>query len=344
LFEALYTLAPEALPEDLDTDPEGQDALSGLHAKLFLMDDGHKARLWTGSANATNAAFPDPKKKEDKDKGNVEFLVELSGTRRHFGIDEIMSKRIGTASFSDLLELFTPPDQTPEVDKDLKSIEDELDSARRLFACRVLRAVVSPGKVDGGYSTQLIAGAPLTGLAGITVNCWPVTFQEHLAISCSLLSEELVVFGGMTLDAITAFFAFELVIERSGKKAKSRFVVKADLEGVPETRFSSLLRSLLNNRNKVLQMLLMLLADTDAPASYGGIHPCQFGADDASNGSAAIPLLESILRAIDRDPEKIDRINALVCDLMASDEGSELLPEGFNDIWPTIWTARGELK
>ena len=213
-----------------------------------------------------------------------------------------------------------------------------------MFACRVLRAVVSPGKVDGGYCTQLFVGAPLTELAGITVNCWPVTFHEHLSISCSLLSEELVVFGGMTLDAITAFFAFELVLERSGKKAKNRFVVKADLEGVPEGRFSSLLRSLLNNRNKVLQMLLMLLADQDAPASQGGIHPGQLGADDASNGSAAIPLLESILRALDRDPGKIDRINALVSDLMVTDEGTELLPEGFNDIWPAIWAARGELK
>ncbi|MBV5330452.1 MAG: phospholipase D family protein [Chlorobium sp.] len=344
LFETIYTLAPEALPEDLDTDLEGQDALSGLHAKLFLMDDGHKARLWTGSANATNAAFPDSKKNEDKDKGNIEFLVELSGSRKQFGIDHIMSKRVGAISFSDLLEPFTPPDQPPEVDKEQKNIEDELDNARRLFACRVLRAVVSPGKGVGSYSTQLFTGPPLTGLAGIIVNCWPVTFQEHLAISCSLQSEELVVFSGMTLDAITAFFAFELVLERSGKKAKSRFVVKADLEGVPEGRFSFLLRSLLNNRNKVLQMLLMLLADQDAPVFHDGIHPGKLGANDISNGSAAIPLLESILWALDRDPEKIDRINALVCDLMATEEGTELLPKGFNDIWPAIWAARGDLK
>ncbi|BCG47912.1 hypothetical protein GEOBRER4_n2762 [Citrifermentans bremense] len=343
-FESLYTLAPDALPQDLDTDQEGKDALSGLHAKLFLMDDGYKARLWTGSANATNAAFPDPAKREDREKGNVEFMVELTGPRRVFGIEQLMSKKAGTTSFSDLLEPFTPPDHPPEVDRDLKSIENDLDTARRLFACRVLRAVVSAGPVDGSYSTRLVASTPLTALNGINAICWPVTFPEHLATGCSMQAGELAVFGGMTLDAITAFFAFELVLERAGKKAKTRFVVKADLEGVPETRFSSLLRSLLNNKNKVLQMLLMLLADQDAPASQGGIHPGQLDVDGASSGAAAIPLLESLLGALDRDPAKLGRINDLVADLMATDEGAELLPDGFNDIWPAIWAARGELQ
>jgi hypothetical protein len=31
--------------------------LSGMHAKLFVSEYHHMARLWTGSANATNAAF-----------------------------------------------------------------------------------------------------------------------------------------------------------------------------------------------------------------------------------------------------------------------------------------------
>jgi hypothetical protein len=343
-FEALYTLAPEALPEDLDKESEELGTLSGLHAKLFLMDDGYKARLWTGSANATNAAFPDPKKKEDRDKGNIEFLVELTGPKSKFGIDQLLSKRTGTTSFVDMLEQFLPPDQAPEVDKIQKQLEDELDGVRRLFACRVLRAVISPGEAAGSFSTQLLSAEPLTGLAGLAVNCWPVTFQEHLAQSCSVSSGELAKFGGMTLDAITAFFAFELVLERSGKKARSRFVVKADLEGVPDGRFSCLLRSLLKNRSQVLQMLLMLLADQEVSSSFGGINPGTPGDLGSSNGSAAIPLLESILRALDRDPEKIDRINALVNDLMATDEDGKLLPEGFNDIWPAIWAARGGLK
>ena len=345
LFNALYTLSPEALPEEMETESDEQSELSGLHAKLFLMDDGHKARLWTGSANATNAAFPDPQKKEDRDKGNIEFLVELVGPRSKFGIDQLLHKEKGSTTFSDMLEPFIAPDEVPEVDAVQKSLEHELDNARRLLACCVLRAVVSADDVEGCYSIQLISSEPLIGADDIVLRCWPVTFQEYLANLCSTSTGVITTFGGLTLDAITAFYAFEMTLERKGKKAKSRFVVKADLEGVPEGRFSCLLRSLLKNRNQVVQMLLMLLADQDIPYfNVGGKSRVPGGGADTTNGSAEIPLLESLLRALDRDPEKIDRINALVNDLMATDEGLELLPEGFNAIWPAIWAAREGLK
>ena len=47
LFGAVYTLSSDALPEDLDIESDEESTLSGLHAKLFLMDDGYTARLWT---------------------------------------------------------------------------------------------------------------------------------------------------------------------------------------------------------------------------------------------------------------------------------------------------------
>ena len=58
---------------EVDLASEGNEAtISGLHAKLFVIDDGWNACVWTGSANATVAAF----------QRNVEFLVELVGERR----------------------------------------------------------------------------------------------------------------------------------------------------------------------------------------------------------------------------------------------------------------------
>ena len=36
---------------------EWENDFSGLHAKLYILEEGWDARLWTGSANATNAAF-----------------------------------------------------------------------------------------------------------------------------------------------------------------------------------------------------------------------------------------------------------------------------------------------
>ena len=54
-----------------------QDLLAGLHAKTYVIERGHAARLILGSANATKAAFD----------GNIEFLVELVGTKSKLGIE-----------------------------------------------------------------------------------------------------------------------------------------------------------------------------------------------------------------------------------------------------------------
>ncbi len=54
--------------------------LRGLHAKLFVAEVGERTHVWTGSANATDAAFG----------GNVEFLVELRGRTDRIGIDRVI--------------------------------------------------------------------------------------------------------------------------------------------------------------------------------------------------------------------------------------------------------------
>ena len=73
--------------------------LSGLHTKLFVSEFDHSARLWTGSANATNAAF----------SGNVEFLVELQGARSACGVDAVLEGRTGGVKLRDLLETYRAP-------------------------------------------------------------------------------------------------------------------------------------------------------------------------------------------------------------------------------------------
>jgi hypothetical protein len=68
-------------PVEADHDHQSSDAdapeLSGLHAKVFVGKRGHRAVVYVGSANATEAAF----------ERNVEFLVELEGSHAQHGID-----------------------------------------------------------------------------------------------------------------------------------------------------------------------------------------------------------------------------------------------------------------
>lgn len=68
------TNGSDAAPEPASTQPSvkaDDESLSGLHAKVYVADQNGQGRIWTGSANATDAAFGD----------NIEILVELTGSR-----------------------------------------------------------------------------------------------------------------------------------------------------------------------------------------------------------------------------------------------------------------------
>jgi hypothetical protein len=60
--------------------------LSGLHAKIFIADEGWNSSVWCGSANATAAAF----------NINVEFLTRLVGKKSQVGIKAFLAAEKGT--------------------------------------------------------------------------------------------------------------------------------------------------------------------------------------------------------------------------------------------------------
>jgi hypothetical protein len=49
------------------------------------------------------------------------------------------------------------------------------------------------------------------------------------------------------------------------------------------------------------------------------------------------------MKALAQNPEKLDRINRLVEDLCKTDEGQNLFPKGFMQVWESIWQIRSEM-
>ena len=84
-FDEVFAFRPGLEPESEDTG-ESLPPLAGLHAKVYVIDDGWKARVGIGSANSTAAALGDPPR-------NVEFMVELVGKKSRFGIDALLALR-----------------------------------------------------------------------------------------------------------------------------------------------------------------------------------------------------------------------------------------------------------
>lgn len=90
-------------------DDRAAGELSGLHAKLVLVERDRRAHLFLGSANATRAAYG----------GNVEFLVEVVRGAANFGVDAHLSADTG---FGALLEEYAkqPPKENPEEEERLR--------------------------------------------------------------------------------------------------------------------------------------------------------------------------------------------------------------------------------
>ena len=113
-FENVWILDDTAEPEPGDVEEDVTEEvelaaatsappeipLVGLHAKLYVADEGWNARVFTGSANATRAAF----------NRNVEFLVELRGKKSRCGVAAMLghSEDNGKKQASCLADLLQP--------------------------------------------------------------------------------------------------------------------------------------------------------------------------------------------------------------------------------------------
>jgi hypothetical protein len=154
-FSNLWILDDSAEPEPSQTEESTAEsapvsggtvpaapASVGLHAKLFVLDDGWNASVFTGSANATQAAF----------SRNVEFLTELRGKKSKLGVGAILGettgpddRKAGAASLADMLRPFRPdphsdPKESPEerFERFVDEIAKQVAGAQLVAECHEL--------------------------------------------------------------------------------------------------------------------------------------------------------------------------------------------------------------
>lgn len=338
-FKEVYFLPPEADPDgDAEDDDavETDETLSGLHAKLYVADDGWKGRIWTGSANATAAAM----------RRNVEFLVELTGKKSFCGVSAILSQAKGETRFADMLSLYTPddsqvPTDTGTAERDRLKLQIRLALASANMAGTVT-ATDDPQRFD--IAIRLARMPRIAGAMDLTVKVWPVTIHEDAAQDLALARDAEVTFRGSSFESLTTFYGFETHARVGDGEITDRFVLNLPVEGMPTDRRERVLRSLLKSRNRVLQFLLYLLAeDGDITALTDRGHVGSGDDGEITRLFAGGSLLEPLVSALHRDPEKLDRVAKVVDDLRSTAKGLSLLPEGFMDVWEPVWTARREI-
>jgi len=342
-FERVYVLGDAADGDAHDAEepppPESalaDDNLSGLHAKLYVADAGWEARMWSGSANATQAAF----------EKNVEFLVELTGKKSLCGVDAFLGTEKNGGGFLNLLAPFSPAEVPVPVDPIQQHMEEVLEETRRALASASLSARVLSDGASKSYQLRLEPGErPLPPIsAGLSIRAWPITLRPEVGAVFQSGADPVCEFGQVSFEALTSFFALELTLTYEGRTCSITFVLNIPLIGAPEDRPQRILLSLLGDRQKFLRFLALLLAGTsvDAAALVG-----TDGTDPAHNGAGnglEQGLLETLIRALDHNPGKLDQVSRLITDLGKTEDGQRVLPEGLTSIWEPIWAARLKLQ
>ena len=350
-FSEKYVVAAAAeLPPDVDDDAVGEPPLSGLHAKLYVFDEGWDSRVWTGSANATQAAFG----------GNVEFLVELRGRRSVCGVDATLGEA-GKNGLIGLLEEFALPDKVPPIDEVQRTLEHRLEQACREIASLPLRLAVGRGSQSMVYSVSLrLAQGRWAPAQGVEACAWPVSLREDRAVKCEWAKRQLADFGELSLDAVTPFVAFRLTAQQNGQSEQAAFVLNLPMDGRLPDREALVLRQMIRRPQDLIALLLLLLADDvlsviDA-LEAGGSKDGPLGSDHCFDSSG---LLEALVRQLDRDPQKLRAVKRLVDDLRKAQEAFadtvpdpaaeldtgevSLLPPHFDEIWQPVWAAARKL-
>lgn len=326
----IYALSHAAEPEpadDMANREEESGNLYGLHAKLYVGDAGWDANVWTGSANATTNAF----------HRNVEFLVQLSGRKSKLGIDAVLGDA-PDKGLRRLLEPFRPTEPVTDADN-----EDErrLDEARlALVAAGFHLFARADMSIEGTYALDVFQDNTSGLPEGVHVRCWPVTLPKSRQVSVDTASRTpgaVAAFRGLSAYNLTSFLAFEV---RSGDRHAS-FVTNLPIEGAPDDRHEQVLGELLKDKDSVLRFILLLLSDPEDPASEA--HELLKALSSGGNrddrlAMSHIPLLETMLRSLHRDPARLDSVDRLIKDLMRT--GHDVLPDGLSKVWAAIWAAR----
>ena len=336
-FSEFYSLNTDAEAEpdaEEATDSSPQSPLLGLHAKFYVLDQGWNSVVLTGSANATDAAF----------SNNVEFLTELVGMKSSVGVEALLNKEKGQLKFRDLLQEFTPGPPT-EADPLKERLERAVNTTTLALAQSELEARVEEGANNIEFVLRLClpSTSRLKLSNSVSVRCWPMTLDEASGVPINLATAPLAAFENITLIALTSFFAFHVEAVSGETCVSYRFVLNLPLVNAPATRKDAVLQSLLQNREAVLKLLLMLLFG-DSPTDPGDQSTITGVVGGGSRGSsAATPLFESLMRALDRSPHRIEDIARLIDDLRRAPDGHALLPSGFDQIWPAIAAVRAKL-
>lgn len=344
-LQALATPEMERIWQVADHEADTALPLSGLHAKLFLADDGWNVYFWTGSANATDAAFG----------RNIEFLVQLKGQKSRHGIACLMApgspKQRG--GFRDLLSSYVPdPENLTVVDEDLQGKQRQLDYMSKYLASGQHVSANVATSTDG-RQYQLAVRIALGGIVAVKgqrpdISVRPISLPE--AFSQRGLQTQggamEVMFAGLSLNQLTEFIVLD--VQLPGTDLKSSAVTRVSIQGMPERKVredSALLNQLRSSDDLVRYLALLLAHDSASLANAIREQRRRSRKTKHQVGTSPVSIFETLLRGLAGNPEMLDELEGLFNRKNAYEGAAVFLKsDTFLQIWEPFCQARKQLR
>jgi hypothetical protein len=306
----------ELNPSAVDVEQDPETSLSGLHAKIFVFDEPRsRSHVFTGSANATHAAF----------NRNVEILLELSGSTRHVGVARWLAP---DDALGQLLIRHTW--EPPVEETDVQAVQHLLEQLRAEIAQIPIEGVVKTSSNDR-FEIEYRANMPLPDLRGAKLSVRPISIKTWTPVSNRSLSATF----SLGVLGLTAFLGVRLELQGE----ETQFAVVATMSGVPEDRESHVLSALLADPARLVRFLLMLLFDSADDRFNGHAQQAlERSKHLAREALSTVPLMEVMARALTRQPARLIEIDRLLQDLGS---GSALIDENLTALWESVRSAGG---
>jgi PLD-like domain len=368
-FEKTYVLNQEAITglflDEQEADATGtRGALTGLHAKCYIIEEGWRSHVFTGSANATDAAFTQ----------NVELLVQLTGQRAKVGIDRLFERASGSSEscLGDLLEPFqpSPPDPQQEIRAELTKL---LEQAATALAQCGLEAHVTPAvtptaaaRVDAaglpdGFDVEIRSQRPWIVKEHVSGRIRPISLGDGHAraiargttdttdttgttgMTGSTDAALIARFEALSFEALTAFHAMTLTASKEDVTCEYACTLNIPLINAPADRRERLIRGVVRDRDRLIRLLLLLLANEGI--ELGNLLKGAARTGSWGNGSSdALPgLFETMVRAVSEAPERLLEVEHLIASLRKAG-GEDLLPPEFEAVWAAVSTAAERMR
>jgi hypothetical protein len=296
-----------------------------LHAKLFLFETKEETSWLLGSANATRAAV----------EKNVEFMLELRGKAQAIRIRPRLKELTGEEGAAGPFVAFDPIAGGKDDAEERKKQEQT-----RRFEYALLNSKIH-GKVEAAengknfdlHLTLELERVPPHSELILTVK----PFNTSQGLKPHRLhpgQRETCVFANLAEVELSRFVHFR--IESSDGGLQHEFLIRIDIDGLPQDRLDNILRKIIDSSDKFFDYLRFLLADEinkeDLLASVSAAVSPHPAASIAEGWHFHLPIYEQLLVTASRSPRKLAEVDEIIRHLTQG-ESETVIPEAFLSFW-----------